>query len=429
MYIRKWFSVKNFMFRNNGQNDSTNMTEEYCDSLPQKRIFHGKAKVYFPNGKLKYAGNFNHGKYHGMGSLYDKEGKLVYTGNWENGLKSGKGCGFFSNDNDFWYAGEWLLHHPHGKGTLYIQKNLVYTGWFKEGQYHGYGVQYFHFCPCMKKKYENINVIQYRGNWVHGQRTGYGFLYKFSNFDPSNTFLEYKGYFLNNDFHGGGELFERQVGEKSHLFYKGQFDHGRFHGHGKIYRPTRSLLYDGNFANGKEHGFGTLYDENDNISYYGWFFMGNPAKKCSIHNHPIFYRIRLFLETRNYNILDDIENHTLQSYLLEIYKDSFVRNENPANEYRQNLLQRLSFLHGNMQKNESPEDSLQSTFDLFGNEIDVPVIGSDGNVYDKKSMDYLFQVNNDGHYINIPYIYKDNSSHPNFPIMHNGKRLSGYSIL
>ena len=201
----------------------------------RNRRFHGNAKIYFPNGKLKYVGFLKDGKYHGMGSLYDPNGRLMYIGNWENGLKSGKGCGFFSTHNDFWYAGEWLLHHPHGKGTLYIQKALVYTGEFKEGQYHGYGVEYFHFCSCMKKSFEHINVIQYRGHWVHGNRTGYGLLYQFSNYDPSNTFLVYKGYFLENEFHGGGELYERQYDQKSYLFYKGQFEHGSFHGHGVLF--------------------------------------------------------------------------------------------------------------------------------------------------------------------------------------------------
>ena len=53
------------------------------------------------------------------------------------------------------------------------------------------------------------------------------------------------------------------------------------------------------------------------------------------------------------------------------------------------------------------------------------------NTYDIESMFYLFQQNEEGDYVNIPYHYVgiDGERRPNFPVMENGKRLDGYRIV
>ena len=69
-------------------------------------------------------------------------------------------------------------------------------------------------------------------------------------------------------------------------------------------------------------------------------------------------------------------------------------------------------------------------YDLFGNEILYPVKGSDGLIYDKVSMEYLFKKDQEGKYLNIPYIYNEfNISIPNFPVMTNGKKLYSFTFL
>ena len=41
--------------------------------------------------------------------------------------------------NEYSYDGCWKNDKYHGKGTLYLNGNLIYEGSFKYGQYDGYG--------------------------------------------------------------------------------------------------------------------------------------------------------------------------------------------------------------------------------------------------------------------------------------------------
>lgn len=45
----------------------------------------GKGIEYYPNGNVKYKGEFERHRYHGDGVLYDENGKEIYDGEWENG--------------------------------------------------------------------------------------------------------------------------------------------------------------------------------------------------------------------------------------------------------------------------------------------------------------------------------------------------------
>jgi hypothetical protein len=72
-------------------------------------------------------------------------------------------------------------------------------------------------------------------------------------------------------------------------------------------------------------------------------------------------------------------------------------------------------------------ENLEEDVDLFGNEIQLPCIGSDDGIYDLSSMEYLFRKDENDDYININYIYNEKDERvANFPIMNNGKQLTGY---
>ena len=49
----------------------------------------GYGKSYFPSGKLQYEGMWANGSYHGEGTLYDEDGNTVYNGEWINGHQLG----------------------------------------------------------------------------------------------------------------------------------------------------------------------------------------------------------------------------------------------------------------------------------------------------------------------------------------------------
>ncbi|MFZ1695135.1 MAG: hypothetical protein WAT74_18210 [Flavobacteriales bacterium] len=46
-------------------------------------------KVYYPNGKLEYIGQFQNGVEHGTWTYYYESGTKKYVENWENGVEHG----------------------------------------------------------------------------------------------------------------------------------------------------------------------------------------------------------------------------------------------------------------------------------------------------------------------------------------------------
>lgn len=45
----------------------------------------GYGKTYFPSGRLQYEGMWADGRYYGEGTLYDESGNVIYNGEWING--------------------------------------------------------------------------------------------------------------------------------------------------------------------------------------------------------------------------------------------------------------------------------------------------------------------------------------------------------
>ena len=50
----------------------------------------GYGKFYYPSGKLKYEGMWANGVYHGKGTLYDENSRILYSGEWINGHQGEK---------------------------------------------------------------------------------------------------------------------------------------------------------------------------------------------------------------------------------------------------------------------------------------------------------------------------------------------------
>ena len=78
----------------------------------------------------------------------------------------------------------------------------------------------------------------------------------------------------------------------------------------------------------------------------------------------------------------------------------------------------------------SISEFLEGRKDFFGNQIETPCLGNDREIYDLKSMKYLFEKKPDGDYKNIPYTYNEqNQRVPSFPKMSNNIPLSSYRIM
>lgn len=116
---------------------------------------------------------------------------------------------------------------------------------------------------------------------MDGKRTGYGIQYT----NSLCTIIKYKGEFLNNKFHGNGELFNYN----GDLIYEGRFVNGKYYGKGKLYSSTITsitpqLIYEGNFTMGKSNGYGTIYNSDGKIRYTGNIKFGDIHGKGNIYS-------------------------------------------------------------------------------------------------------------------------------------------------
>lgn len=220
-------------------------------------LFHGRGKEYYEyGGGLLYEGDFLNGKYHGSGHLYAFN-ELIFEGEFKNGECCGKGKKFYKGILD--YEGTFLHDLKHGVGRKYYKNgNLAYEGEFKNGYPDGEGREY------------NQNGTWIEGTFVKGELTGWG-----KEYSPDGTLL-YEGFFLeyyrydgelaNNMPNGNGKLYFKDT-----LLYKGDFVNGKRTGKGRYYFANGKILYEGEFLDNKRHGYGTEYAEDGSVIHQGFF--------------------------------------------------------------------------------------------------------------------------------------------------------------
>lgn len=61
----------------------------------------------YPNGELKFEGNYKDGQANGYGRSYYSSGQLQYKGMWANGVYHGEGT-LYNKDGEKIYSGEWV---------------------------------------------------------------------------------------------------------------------------------------------------------------------------------------------------------------------------------------------------------------------------------------------------------------------------------
>lgn len=377
--------------------------------------------VYFKNNRLHYSGNWKKDMFHGFGKLYNNNGIIQYSGNFKRNKKHGKGK-FYNRNGILILDGEWkhdkFIYEPSDKyQSFYRNGFLKYKGEVNfQKKYHGYGFLY-----------NNDGTISYKGEFINGKKCGQGCFYH-------NNEVLYNGEWKNNKFNGNGILYTSNISLNVVVLYEGKFKNGKCHGHGiqffrngnvffegifqnsefkkgKKYDITGKLLYHGEFKNSLYHGCGTLFEENKVTE--GTFIQGEffDVKR---------YLIRNFIETRRDVYLKKFSKNDIREYSLS----NFSKNISKCQTKEKMILELIQNYQISCKTNAENNNDMDK-YDLFGNEIKNPCLGSDNEIYDLSSMEYLFEIDSSGKYKNISYT----NSSPNFPVMKNGLVLSFYKSL
>ena len=187
---------------------------------------------------------------------------------------------------EYVYQGEQKKGQPHGHGTLYrilISPTLfddtfviapMYIGEFKDGRFHGEGIEYFQFesgsediYMRLLKSFDNpqsavgeyFNYLQYIGEFEKGERSGEGIEFVYPDFEffmgllaegdktTLNGLIVYVGDFKDNELNGDAEEY---IDGK--LSYKGEMKDSKYHGQGTLYDMNGEIEYKGKWKNGEK---------------------------------------------------------------------------------------------------------------------------------------------------------------------------------
>ena len=415
-------------------------------------------EINIDSGSLYYSGGFMNGRRHGIGKEFDGFCHLVYDGAWKQGKRHG-------------YGDEYTFCPFHGEMKQY-------SGNFQYHRRSGFGIEWNTDCVFLTDLHPSP---RYEGQWLDGKRHGRGTIFYY------NNVKEFSGNFRNGEFVQGNVYYHPLSTHPNKVLYNGQVSKYSFDGLGTMFSPQQKICFSGNwkqgypfqknvsiknvsiftifskkspeyqgdFQNGKFHGKGSLYYEDKVIHSgdfrYGYIFDGKTCyydkryKLCFrgvmknerfwtgiTSEHEIWrqgvkiknisvenIRVQKYLETRDNKLLRKISKQALSSYLWKKF-------EKKCKKSKKIIVQKLEREHSKIQEKASAAP--EPKYDLFGIEITNAVIGTDGNTYDLKSLEYLFErdkFTND--FIRISYCYNvNNERYPCYPMMGNGKRLEGY---
>ncbi len=191
-----------------------------------------------------YSGQCRNMTPHGWGRLVTKKGEVI-DAFFQNGMITRFAQIVFSDGT--WYRGGFDKKLKNGPGIYVDSFGLSTECTWINGEAAGYTI--------IK---DSKNRILFEGTIEKGMRQRFGRLY-----DRGNKF-EYRGNFLNNQFHGQGRK-EYENG----VVYEGNFVSGVESGEGQIIFID-GRKYKGNFSQGKPHGIGILttdYGDTRSVTY------------------------------------------------------------------------------------------------------------------------------------------------------------------
>ena len=421
-------NIKNGMPHGKGfyrHSDGTTYDGDWKDGVRD-----GKGVITYSFGDT-YKGNIENGMPHGKGVYRFSDG-TTYDGYWKDGVRDGKGVITYSCGAT--YKGNWKYDKQHGKGVYRFSNGTTYDGYWKAGVRDGKGVLTYFFGDTYDGNWKDgrkhgKGVQRYSdgttcdGNWKDGKKhgdckitkSGYFFegVFKYGKKHGYGTEIKsngekYMGMWSDDKYNGKG-FYQYRTG----VSYTGSFKNGSPCGKGTMFRRQNVIWKQGNFVGGYLHGQGTIFHHDGTIDKQGKFIHGNWFDEVT-------HAIQKYIETKNKTDLRKVTATELKSYMVQRWNIDIHETLS-----KQKLMERLNELC-----NETVPSTNEEGIDIFGNVIQTPCVGNDENIYDVESMFYLFQKDNNGEYVNIPYVYNENGERvPKFPTMGNGKTLENFEIL
>ncbi len=234
-----------------------------------------KHKEYHDNGQVKAEGQYDaNGNGTGIWKYFWENGKLSHSGKLLGGKRDGEWKFYMKNgfvgDIEFYknknkvepQVGCYFGNCENGYGMKYsVWGKTKLIGNFKNGKLNGKGYRIGEL---------NGGVLSYEGDFVNGEKDGYGR-------DYSGYFL-YEGYWKADKKQGKGKLISRNAFDKSQTEYDGDWIADKKEGYGTEIKKDKNgkelEKYVGNWNKDKRHGEGKLF-KNGKLIYEGNFDNGN----------------------------------------------------------------------------------------------------------------------------------------------------------
>ena len=281
-------------------------------------IKNGRGKEFYPNGELKYEGEYKNDKREGLGTEFTEEGEPIFKGEYKEGkqwtgtkkvfdefedenekinkyvklnvqIQNGKMCGKckeFDIEGNMIYEGEYSDDQRNGAGKEYTNKNVDFEGEFKEGKrWNGIANEYningkvVYDCTYQNGKIFNGKEYKYFDDEEKLRMEAEykdGLLWNAKGFNK-------KGVFSNIDFEiSNGEGTMKDYHSDDILKCEYNYKNGRKNGKAISYYNSKEKKkeFEGEYLNDLKNGKWETFYENGNKEFVGKYNNGIKHGLC-----------------------------------------------------------------------------------------------------------------------------------------------------
>lgn len=378
-------------------NQCISIIMQYNAEVEKQREQNGNLVFRYRTGEIKMKGHWKDGKREGIHVWFEKDGKVREKITWKNNRRSGITKSFFPSGK---LQSKRAFHNNNLDGkfsTFYENGNIKDIYNFSKGTLSGnYKLFYYN---------GNINV---KCSIFQGEK--HGVFYKYGR---NGNILE-KYHLVRGKLHGKMTKYMEHVRNKIRLEIN--YRNGQLHGTERVFFPDSRVAYECHYKMGHKDGFERRFTHDGILIYKKKWKQGVEYEQLMITKYEML--LRNFYETKNMNVMKTVPKKFLE-YTCENKNLTFRKS------WTKKKIVDTLWENFNQQRKQVDTNNEYDKVDVFGIDIESPVIGNDGGIYDLKSMEHLFEKK-DNSYVNILYHYVNGILQPNFPRMENGNILSQY---